>query len=292
MVEAYILVQTEVGKASDVAALIGKITRGDAGRGRHRPVRRDRPSAGRQRGRARPAGRRAHPGRARDHQDTHLPCGAHLSSSAASGAVRGPRPSAAAARRSAGVSTSRRRPGTPSRPSSAAPPAACRDRDAPPNAGRNATPGAAVYSVVPSPGRIGHERVRPGGGGAQGAGQLKRAQRGQVGRTAPPGRRPATAARRTRRRAAARRSGRPAARRGPPARPARPARPPPTSSSVMTTTRAAASHVSTTDSVSLASARASSPRRGPASGASLDLAWASTLTGISTDQVIRALSVM
>ncbi len=68
--------------------------------------------------------------------------------------------------------------------------------------------------------------------------------------------------------------------------------PPATWSSVITITRAAASHPSTAVTVSQARARASSPRRGPASPASRDLAWASTLTGITTDQVVRALSVM
>src|ERR1035441_4736486 len=85
--------------------------RSHAGGGRHRALRRHRPRPGRQRRRTRPAGRRAHPVRAGDHQDAHLPRGAHLSSSAASGALRGPRPSRTATRRSSGVSTSRRSPG-------------------------------------------------------------------------------------------------------------------------------------------------------------------------------------
>ena len=68
-------------------------------------------------------------------------------------------------------------------------------------------------------------------------------------------------------------------------------------SSVMTITRAAAPEPSRTDpstavTVSLARASANSARRGPVSSASLDLAWSSTLTGISTDQVIGTSSVI
>ncbi len=63
-------------------------------------------------------------------------------------------------------------------------------------------------------------------------------------------------------------------------------------SSVMTITRAASSQASTAVTVSHARARASSPRRGPARPASRDLARASTLTGITTDQVVRALSAI
>ena len=64
-------------------------------------------------------------------------------------------------------------------------------------------------------------------------------------------------------------------------------------SSVMTITRAAGpAQRSAAVTVSQASASANSARRGPVSSASLDLAWASTLTGISTDQVIGTLSVI
>src|SRR5580704_8032434 len=259
--------------------------------GRHRPRRRYRARSGRQRRRTRPAGRHAHPVRARYHQDAHLPRGAHLSSSAASGALYGPRPSAAAPRRSDGVSTSRRSPGMSSGPSSTAPPAACRARDARPNAGRNATPGVAVYSVVPSPAASATKAV----GQAAAARNARPSSAGRsAGRSADSaavpesGHRPAAYAAPCR--SAALRPSRGSSGTTSAPRPASVT--PATWSSVITITRAAWSHASAAVTVSQARARASSPRRGPASPASRDLAWASTLTGITTDQVVRALSAI
>ena len=60
----------------------------------------------------------------------------------------------------------------------------------------------------------------------------------------------------------------------------------------MTITRAAGPEASAAVTVSQASASANSARRGPVSSASLDLACVSTLTGISTDQVLGTLSVI
>ena len=57
-VQAYILIQTEVGKAANVASQIAEHRGRHARRRRHRPVRRDRPRRGAQRRRARQAGRR------------------------------------------------------------------------------------------------------------------------------------------------------------------------------------------------------------------------------------------
>ncbi len=59
VVQAYILIQTEVGKAADVAKSIAEVKRCDARRGRDRSVRRDRPRRGPQRRRAGQARRRA-----------------------------------------------------------------------------------------------------------------------------------------------------------------------------------------------------------------------------------------
>ena len=72
-VQAYILIQTEVGKAANVASQIAGIDGRHARRGRHRTVRRDRPRRGEHRRRARQARRRAGAERARDHPHPHLP---------------------------------------------------------------------------------------------------------------------------------------------------------------------------------------------------------------------------
>ena len=53
VVQAYILIQTDVGKAAEVAREIADGQGRDAGRGRHRTVRRDRARRGPQRRRAR-----------------------------------------------------------------------------------------------------------------------------------------------------------------------------------------------------------------------------------------------
>ena len=45
-VHAYVLIQTEVGKAADVARQVDAIDGRRRGRGRHRPLRRDRPGRG------------------------------------------------------------------------------------------------------------------------------------------------------------------------------------------------------------------------------------------------------
>jgi len=63
-------------------------------------------------------------------------------------------------------------------------------------------------------------------------------------------------------------------------------------SSVMTITRATGPEPMAAVTASQASASANSARRGPVSSASLDLATPSTLTGISTDQVIGTSSVI
>ena len=149
MVEAYILVQTEVGKAADVASLIGKMSGVTQRRTLPAPttsscVPRRRMST------SSAVCRREHRVGTRDHPDAHLPRGAHLSSSAASGVLCGPSPRAAASCRSDGASTSRRSPGTPSRPSSAAPPGRAGSAR-PAERGPERRPGDPVYSVVPSP---------------------------------------------------------------------------------------------------------------------------------------------
>ena len=73
VVQAYILIQTEVGKAAAVAREIAEHQGRHPGRGRHRPVRRDRPRRGQERRRARQAGRREGAGRRRHHPDADLP---------------------------------------------------------------------------------------------------------------------------------------------------------------------------------------------------------------------------
>ena len=78
MVQAYILVQTEVGKAAEVASRHRADHRRHPGRRRHRTLRRHRPGRVGQRGRPRPAGRRPDPGSRGHHQDADLPDRAHL----------------------------------------------------------------------------------------------------------------------------------------------------------------------------------------------------------------------
>ena len=72
MVQAYILIQTDVGKAATVAEQIAEHHRRHPRRGRHRPLRRHRPRRGPQRRRARQAGDRQDPGRPRHHPHPDL----------------------------------------------------------------------------------------------------------------------------------------------------------------------------------------------------------------------------
>ena len=94
VVQAYILIQTEVGKAAAVAREIAERQGRHAGRGRHRPVRRDRPRRGQERRRARQDGRREGAGRRRHHPDADLPRRPPLSRL---GALRPPAAAAASA---------------------------------------------------------------------------------------------------------------------------------------------------------------------------------------------------
>ena len=78
VVKAYILVQTNVGKAAEVAHAIGAIqgvTLAEDVTGPYDVIVR---AKGLQRGRARPARRCPGPGGARDHPHRHLPRRAHL----------------------------------------------------------------------------------------------------------------------------------------------------------------------------------------------------------------------
>ena len=78
MVQAYILVQTEVGKAAEVAVRIGAIsgvTQAEDVTGPYDVIVRAEAENVR---RSRPAGGRADPGRLRDHPDADLPHRAHL----------------------------------------------------------------------------------------------------------------------------------------------------------------------------------------------------------------------
>src|SRR5882724_5635144 len=121
MVQAYILVQTEVGKAADVARQIAEIAgvmEAEDVTGPYDVIVRAQAENMDELGKLVAAQIQAVAGITRT-----LTCPM----------VRVPTPRMTAARRSAGVSTSRRSPGMPSSSSSLAPLAACRLRDAPPN---------------------------------------------------------------------------------------------------------------------------------------------------------------
>ena len=72
MVQAYILIQTEVGKAATVAEADRRHLGRDSRRGRDRPLRRHRPRRGLQRRRPRSPRHRQAPGRPGHHADPHL----------------------------------------------------------------------------------------------------------------------------------------------------------------------------------------------------------------------------
>ena len=78
VVQAYILIQTDVGKAAEVATRDRPGQGRHAGRGRHRSLRRDRARRGPQRRRARQAGGREGADPRRHHPHAHLPGGPHL----------------------------------------------------------------------------------------------------------------------------------------------------------------------------------------------------------------------
>ena len=72
-VTAYVLIQTEVGKAAYVAQQVRGHRRRGVGRGRHRPLRRDRAHPGRLGRRPRPHGGEPHPAHRGDHPDRDVP---------------------------------------------------------------------------------------------------------------------------------------------------------------------------------------------------------------------------
>jgi hypothetical protein len=78
MVTAYILVQTEVGKAAQVAKDIIDITGVQQAQAITGPLRRDRPRRSSEHRRARPAGGRTRAGSRRHHPHAHLSSGAPL----------------------------------------------------------------------------------------------------------------------------------------------------------------------------------------------------------------------
>ena len=83
VVQAYILIQTEVGKAATVAESDRQHLRRHPGRGRHRPLRRHRPRRGPHRRRARQARHRQDPGRPGHHPHADLHGRPRLSTSRA-----------------------------------------------------------------------------------------------------------------------------------------------------------------------------------------------------------------
>ena len=200
--------------------------------------------------------------------------------------MRVPSPSSRAPRRSAGSSTSRRRLARPGRVISAAPPPGA-GRPTPGRTWAGSGPRPHGVQRGPGPGGVRHERLRPSRRRAQGIAQLGRAQRGQVG--GEPARSPTRA------------TGR--GKRGPVAQ--RRVEPRPGRSGTMTAPRPASTSAACGSSVTTITrppgGRPARPppcpppwpapapgRSGPARPASRDLARASTLTGITSDQVSGA----
>ena len=204
MVQAYILVQTEVGKAADVAKEIAKIvgvTQAEDVTGPYDVIVRAEADNVDELGRLVASGIQSVEGitrtsRARSSTSSAAagirlrPAGpAALSacspaarrSSAARAAVRGPSPSRAAARRSSGVSTSWRRPAMPGGSSSAAPPSPCQAPGLLPESRpeRHARRRRVQGRTRPLP--IGHERLRPQLRAAERRVQLGGLECGQVG---------------------------------------------------------------------------------------------------------------
>src|SRR5215510_4955905 len=168
MVQAYILVQTEVGKAAEVAvriAAISGVTQAEDVTGPYDVIVRAEAENVDDLGRLVVAQIQAVSGitrtltrpliRAAPAPYSCCPPVCPGFSRAASAAVRVPSPSSRAPLRSAGSSTSRRRPARPGRVISAAPAARCRAADPGPNLGRNAVPGRTAYRVVPDPAKSG-----------------------------------------------------------------------------------------------------------------------------------------